>query len=198
MDTFSENRQHRPMLQRVEARLYVGFYEPRCSDPLVIDLRESGVASPIGTKTMGVTVELRLVKGFQQEPDHLLKQLVRKGRHSQGAQLLRAFLLDIGAPDWRPSIAFVSEILNDRFDLGHRHSIHRFRRRSRGHCALVPIDLAIRVEIQLRVTQLSIQIGQRQSSFAAFVDDTQDCFGSLHFAYLPFAEYRKHLLSFAM
>src|SRR5260370_40682528 len=47
------------------------------------------------------------------------------------------------------------------------------------------------MEVQRGVKQQSVDIGQWQSSFAAFLNDTQDRFGFLQCAYLPFSKYRK-------
>src|SRR5260370_42534213 len=47
------------------------------------------------------------------------------------------------------------------------------------------------MEVQRGVKQQSVDIGQWQSSFAAFLYDTQDRFGFLQCVYLPFSTYRK-------
>src|SRR5260221_12680223 len=47
------------------------------------------------------------------------------------------------------------------------------------------------MEVQRGVKQQSVDIGQWQSLFAAFLNDTQDRFGFLQCAYLPFSKFRK-------
>jgi hypothetical protein len=53
-------------------------------------------------------------------------------------------------------------------------------------------------QIHLRIEQLSIQLVARQSSPAAFTEDTQYRLGALHFACLPVSLVSDHLCPLAL
>lgn len=101
------------------------------------------------------------------------------------------FLLDGNAPYRGPSGAFLSEERNDRCDFAQSHPVHRFVGRSFRHRAFVARDFPVGMEVQCGVKQQSVYLGQGSSSFTAFWNDTQDRFGFLQSAYLPFSAYQK-------
>jgi hypothetical protein len=63
--------------------------------------------------------------------------------------------------------------------------------------SLVGVDPPVGHQIQLRVEQMPIQFLARQATPAAFTQDTQHRFGTLHFAYLPTLWCPNHLAPFA-
>jgi len=66
------------------------------------------------------------------------------------------------------------------------------------HPGVSPGSPVNRKQIHLRVEQLSIQFVTRQSSPAAFTEDTQYHLGALHFACLPVSLVSDHLCPFAL
>src|SRR6266498_3048234 len=101
------------------------------------------MASPIWAKSVGMGAKLRLKVGRENEPNDFLKQFVRPGWHPQGTHFFRVFLLDVDASNGSPSIAFISQELNDSVYLAQGHCVHRLRRRSFGHRSFIPIDFPI-------------------------------------------------------
>jgi hypothetical protein len=54
------------------------------------------------------------------------------------------------------------------------------------------------LKVEVWVIELSIYVLQHHSSHAATLDDTQDCFGVSHLAYLTVVINREHLCPFAL
>src|SRR4030088_3049869 len=119
---------HDRVIQRVEAGGDVSPYEVGGSYPLVIALREGRVTSPLWAKSMRMRAELRLKVGRENESNDFLKQLIRPGGHPQGTQFVRAFLLDVNASNRGPSIALVSQELNDGVNFAQVHCVRGIRR----------------------------------------------------------------------
>lgn len=81
---------------------------------------------------MRVRTELRLVAGFEDEPYHFLKELIAPGRDAEWAQ--SAVLLGhVDPSDRRPAIAFMTQCVNELFDLPERHGVYGFVGRSWGN-----------------------------------------------------------------
>src|SRR6266511_3365868 len=183
VDLLGQDRSHDRMVQRPETVGDVAFDEPYRPAPLALDLVQGGVTSAAWAEAVGEVGELRLVIRFQKGADHFLQQLVRPCRQPQRALLRRVLLVDVGAPDRSPPIALVSQRLNDRLNLPQAHAVHRLRVDAACHGTVVAVDLPVSTQIQFRVEQVPIESLQWQSSLAAFVDDLQQGFGSLHYAY---------------
>ena len=83
-------------------------------------------------------------------------------------------------------------------DLLQGHPVHGLRRDAVRHGTVVPVDPAVRPEVQRRVVQLSIDVLQRQSPAATLSDDGQDRVGVPHLAYLTPLGPPSHLPPFAM
>ena len=106
----------------IEAGFYVSLYEPACPIPGLLDGTQRCVTASLGAEPVGMIAELLLVVGFQKLPDDLLKELIRPGREAQRSELAVLFG-DVDAADWRPSVAFVPQIVNDLVDFRHRHRV---------------------------------------------------------------------------
>ena len=52
--------------------------------------------------------------------------------------------------------------------------------------AVIAVDLPVGTQVQLRIEQVPVKPLQWQSFLTAFVDDLQQGFGCLHYAYLAF------------
>src|SRR6266404_6192121 len=135
---------------------------------------------------MGAVRELRLVIRFQQGTDHFLQQFIRPRRQPQRALLRRVLLLDVSAPDRGPLIALIPQRLDDRPDLPQAHAVRSLRAGTGSHGTVIAVDLPVSAQIQLRIEQVPIKPLQWQSFLTAFVDDLQQGFGCLHYAYLAF------------
>ncbi len=190
VEVFTQDRDQGRMIQIIEALSDIALDEPGCTFPGVVDLREGSVAPSGSTKSVGMDTELGFIVRFQNESDNLLQQFVRPTRKPERASLRRVLLLDIDASDWRPAIAFSTEACDDRIDFRQGHAIHRFGGASRRHCAMVAVDPAIRLEVQVTIEQESIDTFHRQSSSATFADDTQNSCGVSHLAYLSILRIR--------
>ena len=119
---------------------------------------------------MRMRAKLWLVVGLQDEPDRLLKQLVRPGRYTQRAQF--AVLLRYVDPShWSPSKPFLAKLADEGFDFLERHGIYRFAGGPFGHGSLIGIQASVSHQVQGWIVQLSIDVFQRQSSFATFLND---------------------------
>ena len=132
--------------------------------------------------------ELRLVIRLQQGADHFLQQLIRPCRQPQRTLLRRVLLVDVDAPYRGPPIALIPQRLDDRLNLPQAHAIHGLRAGARCHGTVVAVDLPVSTQIKLRIEQMPVQSLQWQSSLTAFVDDLQQGFGSLHYAYPAFPD----------
>src|SRR6266852_2282161 len=97
------------MVETAEAVGDVTFDEPRCSAPPRVDRLQGGVTATAGPEPVGVVGELRLVVRLQQQAQYFLQQLVRPGRQSQRAFLVRPFLLDVDPPRRSPPVALRTE-----------------------------------------------------------------------------------------
>lgn len=146
--------------------------------------RKRGVAAPSGSEPVRAGGERRLVVCLQQQAHHLTDELVRPGRQAQRTQFPVLFL-DIHASNWGEPVALVAHRLDDGTDLLHGRAVRGFWCGAGCHRPVVGVDPPVRQQIQLRVEQLSIQLGTRQTLPAAFAEDTKYRFGVLHFAYVP-------------
>ena len=166
--------------------------------PLVVDLLQGGVTPAAWTEPVGAVGELRLIIRFQEGADHFLQQLIRPRRQTQRALLRRVLPVDIGAPDRGPPIALIPQRIDDRLNLLQAHAVHRFLIDAGRHGTVVAVDLPVSTQVQLRIEQVPVQPLQWQSSLAAFVDDLQQGFGSLHYAYPASPDDRGHLCHLAL
>ena len=103
------------MVDVVEAPLDVSLDEPADTGPVSDHLAQSGVAPPVGPEAVGMVGELRLVVGFQNHPDDLLKQLVRPRRYAQGAGIA-VRLGNVHPSHRRPSEPLVTKLVDDAVD----------------------------------------------------------------------------------
>ena len=174
------------MIQRPETVGDVALDEPHRSAPLTLDLPQGGVTPASWAEPVGAVGELRLVIRLQQGTDHLLQQLVRPCRQSQRTLLRRVLLVDVDAPHRGPPVALIPQRLDDRLNLLQAHAVHSLRVDAGRHSPVIAVDLPVGTQIQLRIEQMPIQPLQGQSSLAAFVDDLQQGFGCLHYAYPAF------------
>src|SRR5207245_6006843 len=99
--------------------------------------------------------------------------------------LFPIFLGHIRPPDGCPVVAFLAKKRDDPVDFRQGHAVGSFLSGPWGHRAVVVIKMSVGAQIQVWVVELSIEVFQGQSSFAAFVDDAQDGCGCAHLAYLP-------------
>jgi hypothetical protein len=92
----------------------------------------------------------------------------------------------------------VAHRIDDAINLSLRHAIHGFLGDPGCHRFLVGVDAPVGQQIQLRVEHLSIQLVTRQTTPAAFAEDTQYRFSALHYAYLLVVDVSGHLFPFAL
>src|SRR5271166_190456 len=76
-ETYLNDRQQHRMVDAVEALRYVSLDEPLDPSPVFGDFSEGGVTTSMGTESMGVRAELRLVVGVQKRAHHFLQQFIR-------------------------------------------------------------------------------------------------------------------------
>jgi len=96
------------------------------------------------------------------------------------------------------AVALVTHRLDDPVDLPQGHAVHGLLHGPGCHRSLVGVDAPVGQQIQLRVEHLSIQLVTRQTTPAAFAEDTQYRFSALHYAYLSVVDVSGHLFPFAL
>ena len=158
------------MIDGVEATGNVSLDKPFGSRPCLPNVRERGVTATVGTKPMGMVAKARLIICLKDEAYPFLQQFIRPRWHAQGA-LLSILFRNVDTSDWRPSIAFMTEVVYDRCDFPCGHAIHCFAGCSLSHCSFVGVQTSIGSQIQVRVIQLSIDVFQRQLLSATFLND---------------------------
>ncbi len=185
MDVLGQGREHHVVIEAPETVGDVPLDEPGRPGPVVGHLGQRRVAPPAGTEPVGTRGEPRLVVGLQQQANHFTDELVRPRRQAQRPQLRPLLLGDVDAPRGQEPVALVAHRINDATDLAHRHAVSGFPVGPGRHGAVVGVDTSVGHQVQARVEQLSIQLGTRQTTFAALTQDIQYRFGVLHYAYLP-------------
>src|SRR5258708_1189829 len=171
------------MIESIETSLDIAFNEPFGSCPGLFHLPQRGMTASVRTKPMRMRAKLWLVVGFQDEPDYLLQQLVRPGWYTQGTQFA-VLLRYVGPSHWGPSKPLLAKLTNECFDFLERHGIYSFAGYPFGHSSLVGIQASVGHQIQVWIVPFSIEVFQRQPSFATFMNDSQDRVGVPHLAYL--------------
>ena len=99
-----------------------------------------------------MVAELRFVKCLKNEAYYFFEQFVRPWGESEGAFLAIAFG-NVDSFDWTPHVPLISQSFNDGRDFVHGHTISRFFRDPWCHGSLVPINLPVGHEIEVRVEQ---------------------------------------------
>src|ERR1035437_4232980 len=141
--------------------------------------------------------ELGLKVRLKERAQHFLQQLIRPCWQSQGSQLA-VLLGNMHAANRRPSIAFMAKVANDAVNLLSVHAVHGFRCCAWGHCPVIAVEACVGTQVQLRVVEQGVNPSERLSFLAAFSDDVQKRFSSLHVAYLPLHVHPNHLPPFAL
>jgi len=93
----------------------VALDEPVGTLPSGFHFAQCSVTAASGSETMGVPTKLGVVIRIEDRAYYLLEQLVGPGREAQRAQI-PVFLRDIRPLHWRPSIAFMPQIGDERVD----------------------------------------------------------------------------------
>src|SRR5262245_28317272 len=122
MKVFSQDSDENLMIQMLITSLDIAFNHPFGSCPGLFHFPQRGMASPVRTKPVGMGAKLRFVVGIKDQPDGLLKHLIRPGWKTQGTQFA-IFLHDVGSSHWSPPKPLMSEIVNEVLDFLQRHSI---------------------------------------------------------------------------
>jgi hypothetical protein len=91
------------VLQVVKATLNIAFDEPFGSCPRLLDFAQSGVATPVRTKAVGTSPELRLIVCFKNHTHHFLDQLVAPVRNREWALRAVSFW-NVGAAARFPAV----------------------------------------------------------------------------------------------
>ena len=134
---------------------------------------------------MRAGTELRFVVRLKNLPKRLLKQLVRPRRDAQ-RPAFPILLGNVDTSDWCPSKALMAEIVDEFLNFLQFHPVYGLSVAASGHGSVVGIQTGIGPQVQRRIVQQSIDVLQRQSAFASFMDDIQDCFSIPHLACFPF------------
>jgi len=82
VNAFGQDIDQHLMRELVEELGHIQLDEPRRSYPAVVDLLQCGVAAMAAPKPVRVGRELRVIVGVQDQPEHLLQQLIGPGWQS--------------------------------------------------------------------------------------------------------------------
>src|SRR5579883_1262373 len=171
MELFFEYWHHNRVIKRVKTLFYVALDEPFGACPSMPDRAECAVTSPLRPKPVRMTAHLRFVVGFKDEAYYFLQEFICPCWDTKRAQF-SIFLWNMRSPHWCPLKPFITKIINELFNFLLGHAIHGFVCCPFGHRPIIGVKAGVRSQVQHRIVELSINVFQRQSSFATFSDDS--------------------------
>src|SRR4249919_1179109 len=106
------------MIHCVEEFGDVALYKPARASPCGLDFLQGCMASSAWAEPVGVLTHLRFVVRFENGAHDFLQELILPGGQSERS--LTSFLLwNVDTSYWRPSVALMTNVVNEPFDFCH-------------------------------------------------------------------------------